>query len=230
MPGSTAGLNNADTHTHAALFGFGPMQDYRDSTQVVANLDQGGMALPSRDFYLEGKAKVVIATDDARIAEHARGIGVECVMTDADLPSGTDRARAAMEIVAPDADFVVNLQGDAPFTPPAHVSALIEHAKQGDVVTPVIRLSWDALDHLRERTDVQKHAVAGCRRTDELRVRQRAHGLRTDRHAQLNRTGPAPPDLRHNTVSPSDHRATLAGRTDVRSFSAKWRVLAGPRP
>jgi putative endopeptidase len=58
VPGSTAGLNNADTHTHAALFGFGSMQDYRDSTQVVANLDQGGMALPSRDFYLSDNAKM----------------------------------------------------------------------------------------------------------------------------------------------------------------------------
>jgi putative endopeptidase len=58
IPGSTAGLNNADNHTPAALFGFGPMQDFRDSTRVVANLDQGGMGLPNREFYLSGDAKM----------------------------------------------------------------------------------------------------------------------------------------------------------------------------
>ena len=60
--------------------------------------------------------------------------------------------------------IVVNLQGDAPFTPPAHVSALLDHAKAGDVVTPVIRLSWDALDRLREvqrRHDPEHIIVAG---------------------------------------------------------------------
>src|SRR5262245_2300047 len=43
IPGATGGLNAYDNHTPAALFGFGPLQDYGDATQVVANLDQGGM-------------------------------------------------------------------------------------------------------------------------------------------------------------------------------------------
>ena len=99
----------------------------------------------------ESGARVVIATDDQRIVDHAEAIGVACIMTDPRLPSGTDRARAAMELVAPDAEFVVNLQGDAPFTPHGHVSALIENATKGDVVTPVVQLTWAALDALRAR-------------------------------------------------------------------------------
>lgn len=113
------------------------------------------------------KAQVVVATDDQRIAEHAGAIGVACVMTSSDLPSGTDRARAAMELTAPDADFIVNLQGDAPFTPPQQVAALIEHAGQGDVVTPVVRLSWDALDNLRERKKSTPFSGTTCIRATD---------------------------------------------------------------
>ncbi len=76
-------------------------------------------------------ARVLVATDDDRIAAHAKEIGVDAVMTDPDLPSGTDRCRAAAELAAPDADFIVNLQGDAPFTPPEHVAALIDSAGKG---------------------------------------------------------------------------------------------------
>ena len=59
VPGATGGLNTYDNHTPAPLFGFGPLQDYGDATQVVANLDQGGMGLPSRDFYLSNDAKMM---------------------------------------------------------------------------------------------------------------------------------------------------------------------------
>ncbi len=107
-------------------------------------------------------ARVIIATDDDRIAAHAREIGVEAVMTDPDLPSGTDRCRAAAQIAAPEADFIINLQGDAPFTPPAHVSALIANAAKGDVVTPVIQLSWDKLDDLRQRKTTTPFSGTTC--------------------------------------------------------------------
>src|SRR5262249_14908017 len=58
IPGAPGGLTTYDNHTPAALFGFGPIQDYRDSTQVVANLDQGGMGLPNRAFYPSDDAKM----------------------------------------------------------------------------------------------------------------------------------------------------------------------------
>jgi 3-deoxy-manno-octulosonate cytidylyltransferase (CMP-KDO synthetase) len=116
------------------------------------------------------KARVLVATDDDRIAAHAREIGVDPVMTDPDLPSGTDRCRAAADIAAPDADFIVNLQGDAPFTPPAHIAALIDNASKGDVVTPVIPLTWDRLDDLRARKQTTPFSGTTCIRAEDGRA------------------------------------------------------------
>jgi 3-deoxy-manno-octulosonate cytidylyltransferase (CMP-KDO synthetase) len=115
-------------------------------------------------------ARVLVATDDDRIAAHAKNIGVDAVVTDPDLPSGTDRCRAAAELAAPEADFIVNLQGDAPFTPPEHVAALIDHAAQGDVVTPVIQLSWLALDALREHKKTTPFSGTTCIRAPDGRA------------------------------------------------------------
>jgi putative endopeptidase len=52
-----AAWSGDDNQTAAALFGFGQIQDLDDSTKVVAFIDQGGLALPNRDFYLKGDAK-----------------------------------------------------------------------------------------------------------------------------------------------------------------------------
>ena len=41
-----------DNSAKAPVFGFGPTQDLEDASQVVAGIDQGGMALPSIDYYL----------------------------------------------------------------------------------------------------------------------------------------------------------------------------------
>ena len=42
-----------------ALFAFYPMPDMHDSTLTIANLDQGGISLPDRDYYLKDDAKSV---------------------------------------------------------------------------------------------------------------------------------------------------------------------------
>ncbi len=46
--------NDDDNYTKAPLFGFGPAQDLADASMIVAGIDQGGMALPSLDYYLDG--------------------------------------------------------------------------------------------------------------------------------------------------------------------------------
>lgn len=143
-------------------------------------------------------ASIVIATDDRRIADHAAAIGVASVMTDSGLPSGTDRARAAMRLVAPDADFIVNLQGDAPFTPPEHVSALIDNASRGDVVTPVVRLSWAALDALRLRKQETPFSGTTCIRGGDGRALWFSKTiLPAMRNEAKLRAGPLSPVLQH---------------------------------
>ncbi len=42
-----------DNQSNTALFGYGPEADYNDVSRVVAGLDQGGLGLPGRDFYLK---------------------------------------------------------------------------------------------------------------------------------------------------------------------------------
>jgi putative endopeptidase len=40
------------------LFGIGPQQDFADATQVIASLDQAGLGLPDRKYYLENKGSM----------------------------------------------------------------------------------------------------------------------------------------------------------------------------
>nr|WP_067288513.1 3-deoxy-manno-octulosonate cytidylyltransferase [Marinobacterium profundum] len=72
---------------------------------------------------LSDAARVLVATDDTRIADVARGFGAEVCMTSPDHPSGTDRLQ---EVVASlglaDDEIVVNVQGDEPLIPPAIIN------------------------------------------------------------------------------------------------------------
>lgn len=106
----------------------------------------------------------VVATDHPAIEAHAIEIGAPVVMTDPNLASGTDRALAAANQVAPEAEFIVNLQGDAPFTPPDYISAIIEAGRTTalDAVTPIVQMSWDDLDELRDRKQETPFSGTTC--------------------------------------------------------------------
>lgn len=93
----------------------------------------------------------VIATDNTKIKEHCEAYDIPVIMTPTDLATGSDRALFAAKIVAESAEFIVNLQGDAPFTPTAHIVGIIKALEHGaDVATPYVQLSWDAVEALRE--------------------------------------------------------------------------------
>jgi 3-deoxy-manno-octulosonate cytidylyltransferase (CMP-KDO synthetase) len=94
---------------------------------------------------------VIVATDDERISAHCQEIGVDSVMTSAQALTGTDRVAEAVHQLASPPDFILNMQGDTPLTPPDFLRAMIDSfaAVPCDVVTPVTQLSWQQLDALR---------------------------------------------------------------------------------
>lgn len=95
---------------------------------------------------------VIVATDDDRITEHCNEIGIDSIMTPAESPSGTDRVAEAVRQMKDKPDFILNMQGDAPLTPPDFLRAMIDSfiASPCDAVTPVTQLTWDQLDKLRQ--------------------------------------------------------------------------------
>lgn len=102
---------------------------------------------------VRGVDAVHVATDDARIAEAARGFGAQVVMTDPDCENGTARCADALEKSGIAADLIVNFQGDAPLTPPWFVEALID-AMAADssigMATPVLRCDRATYDALKQ--------------------------------------------------------------------------------
>lgn len=68
--------------------------------------------------------EILVASDDKRIETHCEEIGVKCVMTSADHPSGTDRCQEAYKLSGSKAAYIVNIQGDEPFLHPEQINSL----------------------------------------------------------------------------------------------------------
>jgi len=73
--------------------------------------------------------RVVVATDDERIAEHVRAFGGEVMLTRADHRSGTDRC-AEVAAQLPEAEVVLNVQGDEPFVHPEQIELLVQTLRE----------------------------------------------------------------------------------------------------
>jgi 3-deoxy-manno-octulosonate cytidylyltransferase (CMP-KDO synthetase) len=79
--------------------------------------------------------EVIVATDDARIAEALVPFGTRCVMTSPTHQSGTDRIAEVARGLAD--EIVVNVQGDEPEIEPEVIDGLIERleAHEDDMAT-----------------------------------------------------------------------------------------------
>lgn len=67
--------------------------------------------------------EAVVATDDDRIANHVQSFGGNVILTSSTHSSGTDRCAEAANHF-PDADIVINIQGDEPFIQPEQIDLL----------------------------------------------------------------------------------------------------------
>lgn len=90
--------------------------------------------------------RILVATDDRRIAEAVGRFGGEAVLTAPSLPSGTDRVAAVARRLR--VALVVNLQGDEPFMAPRALAALVR-AMRADPACPfgtiARRTPWRAI-------------------------------------------------------------------------------------
>ncbi|MEO1251532.1 MAG: 3-deoxy-manno-octulosonate cytidylyltransferase [Pseudomonadota bacterium] len=136
-----------------------PLADVAGMTMLARTGRQAGAAAARLE-----NAAFVVATDDERIAKHCETINALSVMTDPDLPSGSDRALAAALKIAPDCRYIVNLQGDAPLTPVRHLTAIVRtlRERKADAATPCVRLSWDELDQFRRDKIETPHSGTTC--------------------------------------------------------------------
>lgn len=125
-----------------------PLADIGGKTMIQRVLEQAWQA--------ESLDKVVVATDDERIAEVVRRIGGEVVMTRTDHPSGTDRCWEAYSRLVAEAEvsqdstnYIVNIQGDEPFIDPEQIDELAA-ILDGSVELATQMASVDSADMLHD--------------------------------------------------------------------------------
>ncbi|MGB1027174.1 MAG: cytidylyltransferase domain-containing protein, partial [Rhodospirillaceae bacterium] len=90
-------------------------------------------------------APVLVAAAEPEIAEAVKACGGEAILTDPDLPSGSDRIHQALEHYDPDGryDTVINVQGDLPTLDPhllVEAARVLEVSPEADIATLVAEI------------------------------------------------------------------------------------------
>ncbi len=108
-----------------------------------------------------GIGPVAVAAGDPAIVEAVEAAGGRAVLTDPDLPSGSDRIMAALRQLDPQGrhDAVINLQGDMPFVEPGVVAACAEVLDRSPCdISTVVAVEASPAD--RDNVDVVKAVLA----------------------------------------------------------------------
>lgn len=130
-----------------------PLADIGGAPMIVRVLRQAQAA---------GVGPVAVAAGDPEIFEAVEAAGGRAVLTDPDLPSGSDRILAALDVLDParERDVVINLQGDMPFVEPDVITAcagLLAERPECDIATLV---APEATPADRSNPDVVKAVLA----------------------------------------------------------------------
>jgi 3-deoxy-manno-octulosonate cytidylyltransferase (CMP-KDO synthetase) len=96
-----------------------PLADIEGKAMIVRVIERAQLA---------GLGQVAVAAGDEAILEPAREAGALAVLTDPDLPSGSDRIYAALQELDPRGHFdpIINLQGDMPTLDPDLLRAALD--------------------------------------------------------------------------------------------------------
>lgn len=112
--------------------------------------------------------RVVVATDDNRIAEAVIAFGGDVIMTSTEHRSGTDRVMEAYTKVGEEFDVIVNIQGDEPFIQPEQLQTVCRcfEDESVDIATLVKTFApedgWQTLENPNSPkvvVDKQMHAL-----------------------------------------------------------------------
>lgn len=107
---------------------------------------------------------IVVATDSEEIASLIKSIGGKVEMTDAAIPTGSERA-AEVALRYPDANVVINLQGDEPFIKPDMLEKLVapflagESPEMTTLATPLLSEDINNPGAVKVITDLQHNAL-----------------------------------------------------------------------
>ncbi|WP_394762389.1 3-deoxy-manno-octulosonate cytidylyltransferase [Phenylobacterium sp.] len=130
-----------------------PLADIEGIPMIVRVLRQAEAA---------GVGPVAVAAGDSAIVDAVTAAGGRAVLTDPDLPSGSDRIVAALAELDPDRrhDVVINLQGDIPFVRPDAVRAVARllEAQPGCDLSTVMVAEADPAE--RTNPDIPKVVAA----------------------------------------------------------------------
>jgi len=126
--------------------------------------DIGGkpMIVRAWESALNSGLPVAVAAGDQAIVDAIEEVGGTAILTDPDLPSGSDRIRAAVEAIDPDGEYdaIINLQGDMPFADPglATACAALLHGEPTCDIATLVAAEADVSD--RSNPDVVKAVLA----------------------------------------------------------------------
>lgn len=107
--------------------------------------------------------EIIVATDHEEIVKVAEAAGIEAVMTDSEIASGSDRVYAASK--GRGADIVLNIQGDEPLVKPEWINMVVDSFKSDPAVematiaTDLETQDFDNLNVVKVICDQNQNAI-----------------------------------------------------------------------
>lgn len=122
-------------------------------SKVIADINGKTMVVRIYEACVKANCgDVFVATDSKTVYDLIHNIGGRAILTESNLPSGTDRVHAALNIIDQKKEIyskVINVQGDIPNIEPSIIfetSALMDKTS-ADITTPVALISDDSKIH-----------------------------------------------------------------------------------